>query len=471
MTHHHLRCALLLVTGMLLAACSSAPAWETDQLVGDDRLGGDATTASLTANAFGLPNPQLSNDDRRRFELGDSFFTSPWVQAPASTEARDGLGPQFNANSCAACHVKDGRAAPPTAADGDLPGLLLRLSVPGQGPRGGPNPHPVYGGQLQDEALPDRIAEGSVVIRRTIEQAAYADGSTYELERPRYEIVDWRDGAPTERLLVSPRIAPQVIGMGLLEAIPHKTIRAAADPDDADGDGVSGRVNEVWSPTLERMALGRFGWKANVAALADQTAGAFNGDIGITSHVQPEEEDCEFSPLVCDDDATGADASGEPEISDERFGDVVFYTQTLSVPAMRDHDSDTVASGAETFVELNCTACHTPVQQTGDHDVAVLENQTIRPYTDLLLHDMGPDLADGRPDFGASGSEWRTPPLWGIGLVESINGHTRFLHDGRARNLEEAVLWHGGEAEASRDAFRELDAEERAALLEFLGSL
>lgn len=270
---------------------------------------------------------------------------------------------------------------------------------------------------------------------------------------------------------MSPRIAPQVIGVGLLEAIPEADVRAAADPDDEDGDGISGRINEVWSPTLGRMALGRFGWKANVARLADQTAGALNGDIGITSLTQPEEEDCEFSPLVCDAEVSGADEPGAPEIDADRFGAVVFYTQTLSVPAMREHDSASVERGAETFVELNCAACHTPLQQTGDHEVGVLSGQAIRPYTDLLLHDMGPDLADGRPDFAASGREWRTPPLWGIGLVDDINGHTRFLHDGRARNLEEAILWHGGEAAASRDAFRDLDADQRAALLEFLGSL
>lgn len=465
-----LRLVLLLAAGILLAACGVASEWDPADLVVDDRSGGDATVTALTTNAFGLPNPTLSNTDRRRFELGDSFFTQPWVQAPASTEARDGLGPQFNANSCAACHVKDGRAEPPSQ-DEDTPGLLLRLSVPGAGPRGGPRPHPVYGGQLQDHALPSRSAEGTVMISRSTEAGRFADGTPYELERPRYQIVDWRDGAPTERLLVSPRIAPQLVGVGLLEAIPERDVRDAADPDDADGDGISGRVNEVWSPDLQRRALGRFGWKANVARLADQTAGAFNGDIGITSALQPEEEDCEFSPLVCDDRVSGADEAGRPEIDDDRFGNVVFYAQTLAVPGMREHDTEVVAQGAETFVGLNCVACHTPVQRTGGHEVEVLNDQTIRPYTDLLLHDMGPDLADGRPDFAASGSEWRTPPLWGIGLVEAINGHTRFLHDGRARSLEEAILWHGGEAKAAREGFRNLDAEQRAALITFLESL
>jgi CxxC motif-containing protein (DUF1111 family) len=458
---------MLLAAGVVLAACSAAPEWEAADLVADDRLGGDATVAAITSNAFGLPNPGLERDDRRRFELGDSFFTQPWVQAPASTEARDGLGPQFNANACAACHVRDGRGEPPTDQS-DTPGLLLRLSLPGTGEHGGPVPHPVYGGQLQDHALPMLEAEGSVVIRRTREQGTYADGTPYELERPTYDIIDWRDGEPQERVLVSPRVAPQVIGMGLLEAIDAADIRAAADPDDADGDGISGRTNDVWSPTLGRKALGRFGWKANVAQVADQVVGAFNGDIGITSSVQPEEEDCEFSPLVCED----VDRNEESEIDDERLGNVVFYSQTLAVPAMREPEDPRVQAGAETFVRLNCVACHTPVQKTGDdHQVTALRNQTIRPYTDLLLHDMGPDLADGRPDFRASGSEWRTPPLWGIGLVESINGHTRFLHDGRARNLEEAILWHGGEAEAAREAFRATDANKREELLAFLRSL
>jgi CxxC motif-containing protein (DUF1111 family) len=456
---------VLLAAGALLAACSTAE-WQADDLVADDRLGGDATVAAVTSNAFGLPNPELERDERRRFELGDSFFTQPWVQAPASTEARDGLGPHFNANACAACHVRDGRGQPPTD-EGDTPGLLLRLSVPGTGDHGGPVPHPVYGGQLQDHALPMLEAEGSIVIRRTVEQGTYADGTPYELERPTYDIVEWRGGEPQERLLVSPRVAPQVIGIGLLEAIDEADIRTAADPEDADGDGISGRTNEVWSPTLGRKELGRFGWKANVARVADQVVGAFNGDIGITSSVQPEEEDCQLSPLVCEDVERG-----EPEIDDERLGNVVFYSQTLAVPAMREPGDPQVMAGAETFVGLNCVACHTPVQQTGDdHPVTALRDQTIRPYTDLLLHDMGPDLADGRPDFAATGREWRTPPLWGIGLVEAINGHTRFLHDGRARNLEEAILWHGGEAEAAREAFRALDARKREELLAFLRSL
>jgi CxxC motif-containing protein (DUF1111 family) len=456
----------LLAAGVLVAACGE-PAWDVEELVGDDRLGGDATVTAITSNAFGLPNPGLKRDDRRRFELGDSFFTQPWVEAPASTTARDGLGPQFNANSCAGCHVRDGRGQPPTDQD-DSPGLLMRLSVPGVGDHGGPVPHPVYGGQLQDHALPALTAEGSIVIRRTLQRGTYTDGTPFQLERPSYDIVEWRDGRPRGRLLVSPRVAPQLIGVGLLEAIPAEDIRAAADPDDADGDGISGRINEVWSPTLGRKALGRIGWKANVATVADQVAGAFNGDIGITSPVQPEEEDCEFSPLVCE----GVHRDGEPEIDRERLGNVVFYSQTLAVPAMREPREPQVTAGAETFVGLGCAECHTPVQQTGDdHAVRVLRNQTIRPYTDLLLHDMGPQLADGRPDFAASGSEWRTPPLWGVGLVESINGHTRFLHDGRARNLEEAILWHGGEGEAARERFRALDADKREALLAFLRSL
>lgn len=464
------RLALAGLAAVLLAACSGGdPGWTVDELLGVGEP--DPTTVPLgavTQNAFGLPAPGLDTDERRDFEIGDSFFTQPWVIAPSSTAARDGLGPEFNANSCAACHVRDGRGRPPEEGGPQEPGLLLRLSVPGEGPLGGPVPHPRYGGQLQDQAVPGVTPEGRIAISTTVLPGAYPDGTPYELQRPVYQVVDWSDGEPDGDLLVSPRVAPQVIGMGLLEAIPEGDLLAAADPDDADGDGVSGRINRVWSPTRGRDAVGRFGWKANVATVHDQVAAAFNEDIGITSPTLPDEEGCEASPIGC---GAGADEPGAPEIDADRMDRVVFYSRTLAVPAVRAPEDLQVRRGAELFEAATCTACHTPVQRTGRTDVAALSERTFRPYTDLLLHDMGEGLADGRPDFEATGSEWRTAPLWGLGLVDDINGHTRFLHDGRARSLEEAVLWHGGEAQAARDAFTEMTADDRAALLRFVEAL
>lgn len=427
------------------------------------RSGGAATSFDTSTRAFAQFIPTLTREERRAFAVGNSFFNENWVTAPASTEGRDGLGPLFNAQSCSSCHLFDGRGSPPLV-DGDPErGLLLRLSVLDD--RGQPVPVPHYGDQLQDRAINGVAPEGRIVIAREPITGTFADGTPYELEMPIYSVGDPAYGELPEELLISPRVAPPVFGVGLLEAVPESAILAMADPDDADGDGISGRPNWVLDSAGE-LALGRFGWKANVASVNDQNAAAFLGDLGITSSLHPDEV-CEPVQLDC----LAAPNGGAPELDDHKLQRVTFYTRTLAVPARRDVDDPVNLAGEQTFAALGCSSCHTPVLQTGATDVDALSGQTIRPYTDLLLHDMGPDLADGRPDFEASGSEWRTAPLWGIGLTEAVNGHTRFLHDGRARNLTEAILWHGGEAEPARNAFVALSQEQRDELLAFLNSL
>ena len=267
--------------------------------------------------------------------------------------------------------------------------------------------------------------------------------------------------------MMSPRIAPATVGMGLLEAIPEKSILALADPEDTDGDGISGRPNMVWDAVQGRHVLGRFGWKAGKPTVEQQSAGAFHGDIGITSRYFPD-ENCPPAQSAC----LEAPKGGSPEVPDERLAKVAFYVQTLAVPAMRNMDDPEVREGAQLFMKAGCGACHTPRHETSeDFPVRPLRGQVIYPYTDLLLHDMGEGLADNRPDGEASGREWRTPPLWGIGLVETVNGHTMFLHDGRARNIEEAVFWHDGEARQSRDHYVGLSSEERDSVIRFLRSL
>jgi len=442
---------------------SAAPAGVplSDLLATD--LGGDTTRHVVNQNAFGLPAKELPGDRRADFEVGDSFFTQNWVIAPASTSGRDGLGPTFNATACASCHVFDGRAEPPTEEHPLTPGLLLRLSVAGKAAHGAPAPHPAYGGQLQDRSVPNVPAEGRIAITYRDVDGEFGDGTRYTLRAPSYSIADAAFGDPGD-LLIGPRIAPQIVGMGLLEAIPQADIERAADPDDRDGDGISGRTNTVWDEVAGRVAMGRFGWKANVATVRQQTAGAFSGDVGITSPVFPG-ADCPSAQAAC----AAAPSGGDPEIDADTFDDVVFYTRVLAVPSAREPDA-AIRRGAKVFVDTGCASCHTPTQATGDSDIAALAGQKIHPFTDLLLHDMGADLADGRPDFDASGSEWRTPPLWGIGLVPKINGHTRYLHDGRARNLTEAILWHGGEGTSARDAFRDLPKRDREALISFLES-
>lgn len=427
--------------------------------------GGDATVFDTSTRAFAQQIPTLTREERRAFAVGNSFFNENWVTAPASTEGRDGLGPLFNAQSCSSCHLFDGRGAPPLDAEDPALGLLIRISV--LGPDGEPVPVPVYGDQIQDAGINGVPAEATIVITREVVTGQFADGTTYELEVPTYSLEDPAYGPLPDGVMVSPRIAPAVFGVGLLEAVPVETILALADPDDIDGDGVSGRPNWlILAGEGTERVLGRFGWKANVATVNDQNAAAFIGDIGITSSLHPD-ENCDAAQTACSEAIDG----GSPEIDDQKLGRVTFYTRTLAVPARRDvGDPDTVA-GEQIFEDIGCASCHVSELSTGDSDIEALADQTIRPYTDLLIHDMGDGLADGRPDGDATASEWRTPPLWGIGLIESVNGHTRFLHDGRARNLVEAILWHGGEAAAAQVLFTELSADDRRRLITFLESL
>jgi CxxC motif-containing protein (DUF1111 family) len=428
--------------------------------------GGQATVHNTGVNAFAQPAPGLSGEERRAFVVGNNFFNDNWVTAPASTTGRDGLGPLFNAQSCSSCHFKDGRGQPPSEQDPNALGLLLRLSVPGTDEHGGPLPDPVYGGQLQDKAINRVPAEGSIQITTTEVHGEFDDGTPYTLLEPHYSIGDPGYGPPSPELMISPRVAPPVFGVGLLEVVPEEQILELAEAQDAAGGGVSGRPNMVWSPSAQATVLGRFGWKANVATVEEQTAGAFHGDIGITSSLHPA-QDCTPAQPEC----LAAPAGGEPELDDQKLERVTFYTRTLAVPARREVGEPTTDRGAELFDELQCSACHVAELTTGPTLPEPLSEQTIRPYTDLLLHDMGPGLADERPDFLATGSEWRTAPLWGIGLTRTVNRHTRFLHDGRARDLNEAILWHGGEATAAQQGYLGLDREERDALISFLNSL
>ena len=455
----------MLLLAVLLLGPVACQRDEVDlSLVYDELLGGRTTAFSAGGNAFELSARNLDTELRRTFEVGDSFFNQNWVTAPASTEARDGLGPTHNALSCSSCHSHDGRSKPPDHPNDPERGLLLRLSVPTED---GPMDEPVYGGQLQDRSIAGVPAEGRIVISYKEIAGQYPDGTPYSLRQPTYSIEDLAFGPLHPGTQISPRVAPVTFGMGLLEAIPEERILRLADLEDGDGDGISGRPNYVWDEEKGELVLGRFGWKANQPTVKQQSAGAFLGDIGITSSLFPD-ENCPSAQDQCQRAPTG----GAPEIPDSRLGKVTIYVQTLAVPAMRNTENEAVKRGARLFVQSRCSVCHTPRHQTGDsHQLEPLRNQVIFPYTDLLLHDMGEGLADHRPDGLASGTEWRTAPLWGIGLVETVNGHTMFLHDGRARGIEEAILWHGGEAEGPKDFFKGLTLEQRQELIKFLESL
>lgn len=448
---------------VLGTACDPAgPALEP----GEELAGGDTTIRDTSPNAFSFSARNMSFERRQRFVVGNSFFNKNWVVAPASTTGRDGLGPTFNARSCSTCHFKDGRGRPPEPGEA-FQSILLRLSIPGLGAHGGPLDVPRYGDQLQPASVDGVPVEAVPKVSYTEVPGAFDDGTPYSLRAPLYSLDDPAHGPFPADLQISPRVAPVMIGLGLLAAIPEADLLAREDPDDLDHDGISGRANRVWDLALGAPALGRFGWKANQPTLAQQTAAAFLGDMGLTTSMFPH-ENCPEGQLECD----AAPHGGVPEVEDDLLADIIFYSATLAVPARRDPGDPDVLRGKQVFHDAGCADCHVPRHRT-DPDAEWLEvqAQTIWPYTDLLLHDMGPGLADARPDFLADGSEWRTPPLWGIGLIETVNGHTTLLHDGRARSLIEAVLWHGGEAEPARDAVLALPRDQRDALVTFLESL
>lgn len=447
----------------LVAGCSRI---DTSELLQPDS-GGATTIRETNRNAFSQPAANLDVERRGTFFIGNAFFNSAWIVAPATANARDGLGPLFNARSCDQCHANDGRGAPPMEPGERPVALVIQFGSSKPGPHGEPSPDPHYGGNLNPFAIGDIPPEGTVRIEYREIKGTFADGEPYTLLEPIYHFEELAYGELAPDTTFSPRVAPSVFGIGLLEAIPEEQILERADPDDRDDDGISGRPNRVWDLKRKQVVLGRFGWKANQPDVAHQTAAAFSSEIGMTTTLRPE-QNCTNIQIACIEAPDG----GDPEISDEIFDRIVQYQRMLAVPARRNLDDPSVKQGAKLFASAGCAACHRPTFKTGTvPDAPWLSNQVIHPFTDMLLHDMGPELADGRDDFLATGNEWRTPPLWGMGLQRAVNGHTRYLHDGRARNASEAILWHGGEGQAARDAYLRMTRAEREALLKFLDSL
>lgn len=473
-TRLHLSLALL--TTLVVSACDDAPRF-THAEPGEALSGGSATVKKSDQNAFSLPSANLSPVRRLDFSVGNSFFRSPWVIAPSTTTARDGLGPLFNTNACQNCHIKDGRGHPPEAGDSNAVSMLVRLSIPDDPAfadliqRNGVLPEPNYGGQLQDMANPGVMPEGKVRVEYDALTVKFRDGTAVELRQPTLRITQLGYGPMHPDTHVSARIAPPMIGLGLLEAIPDEAVLANADPDDKNGDGISGRANWVWDDAQQTVVMGRFGWKAGQPNLNQQNVHAFSGDMGLTTSLR-RFDDCTPAQTDCLAAPNGNGPDGEPEVSDNILRLVEFYTRNLGVPARRNVDDPQVLAGKSLFFQAGCQQCHVPSFKTrADAAEPELANQEIRPYTDLLLHDMGDGLADNRTEFQATGREWRTPPLWGLGLTAAVNGHTQMLHDGRARNAMAAILWHGGEAKAAQRQVLAFNAEQRKALLAFLNSL
>lgn len=408
--------------------------------------GGAWTRNRQPPGSFIAPPQNMDSDGRLAFYTGFSFFRSPWVAAPASTTARDGLGPLFNAHACAACHPNGGRGVS-LFDKPDAPGTVVRVSV--YAPDGEVRPHPRYGSQLQIRATFAGGAEAKV-------RASTRVGAE-NLRVPKLDVqLAQDDSAPLQSdLLLSPRVAPPLLGLGLLEAIPEASVLAAADADDADGDGISGRPQRTASGRL-----GRFGWKAMRTSVAEQTAAAFSEDLGITSPLFPDSA-CTPLQAECRNQPNGRDAPEDVEIPSRLFDYVVHFVAHIPPPAAGE-STPPVRRGRETFTAIGCDRCHTPSHRSSAG--------VVWPYTDLLLHDMGEGLADHRPEGQASGREWRTAPLWGIGARVQGAGRN-LLHDGRARNIDEAIRWHGGEAAGARRAYQGLDEDGKRELIAFLKAI
>lgn len=428
----------------------------------DDRLsGGAATTFDATSKAFGDVVNGLSARDLTVHEIGDETFGQTFIAPPAIKFT--GLGPVYNNVSCINCHRNDGEGIPTAGFSNS--GLLFRISIPGTDNHGGPNPAPGFGVQLQDKAVIGAKPEANINITYTDVPVTYPDGSVVILHKPNYAVQNPYTSLPSN-YFISPRLAPPMVGLGLLEKIPESTILSFVDANDVNGDGITGKANYVFDSVNNKVELGRFGWKSNSATLLMQIASAYLQDMGITSYALTKES-ADGQPQM---NAVHGDVY--PELVDSLLNYVLFYVKTLAVPARRNVADADVKQGEILFNKINCAGCHKPTVQTGiDVTASYLSNQRIHPYTDLLVHDMGDGLADDRTDFLATGTEWRTAPLWGVGLFSITNGTPYYLHDGRANTLEEAILWHDGEAKKSKDAFMQLDKTDRARLIKFLNSL
>ncbi|MEI7967413.1 MAG: di-heme oxidoredictase family protein [Betaproteobacteria bacterium] len=462
--------------GLAILAVGGAIAVAADELPEDTLSAGSYTVARFDRGAFSEPVPGLPYREHERFLRGRHHFQQRWVQFP-SLGGDWGLGPTYITNRCTGCHVEAGRGRPPEAPGEQPVSLLLRISVPGVDAHGGPLPHPHYGDQIQNQGLMgqdrddtflgDRVPpEAEVFLDWETREVAFADGETVPLRRPRIRFGRLWFGDLGDSTLMSLRLAQPIHGLGLLEVVPEETILAIAEAQRRIG--FNGRPNYVRDDILQREALGRFGWKANQPSLAQQIASAYAGDLGVTSSLYPA-MNC---PPV-QKDCAGQPPGNQPELIDSDWQEILFWEQALAVPARRNTTDPLFRRGEQLFAEARCAVCHVPELVTAREvpHLKAAAAQKIRAYTDLLLHDMGDDLADGRPDFRAGGRDWRTQPLWGLGLSQVVSGSTALLHDGRARTIPEAILWHGGEALASREAFRRMPRADREALIRFLESI
>lgn len=423
--------------------------------------------------SFSLPLKGLNSLRSANFIKGADLFRQEWSEYVGDPKVSRtgsnffGLGPTFSAKSCADCHERAGRGSPPLKLGERLKALVMKVGTINGDVIRQPQPHPAYGEQINSMAVKGVPAEGKVFVEYYSEEGRYGDGSTFRLRRPSYVFYDLKFGQLDQSTIISPRVPPIVAGLGILESISDKDILSLADINDADLDGISGKPNFVWSVSQNIEKLGRFGWKAEAVTLYEQVAQAAHRDLGLTSTLHPDQA-CPPVQKLC---ADATIVSPKVEISDDRLRVITEYLRYLAPPDRLTNENKQVKRGERIFNDIGCSKCHAPLIKLGFSRLERKDYSGVEPYTDLLLHDMGPDLADVNPNLGGNGREWRTPPLWGLGSIKLVNHHEFLMHDGRARGIAEAILWHGGEAKISREKFRLMEASGREDLLKFLGSL
>ena len=460
---------LTLVVGLVKVGYS-----EQNQGLSDS--GGLMSSSQSGELSFTLPYEGLSAKLGKRFIKGHEQFDEIWVLAPAPGVW--GLGPTFNEANCEGCHPKNSRAQPAKDGAEIEKGNVIKLGH--RGAKGEVVPsHPWYGDQLQNRAAENRVPiEGNAQVTFEYSQFTYPDNTSVTLKRPIIRVKNLNFGDLDESTVVSMRIAPQVIGLGLLEWVSEQNLLEIAERQKKEG--LSGRPNYVIDLETERAVIGRFGWKAAQPNLKQQTAVAFHSDIGATTFFFPE-KNCPQIQVGCRELPSAAKCGGQggctgnnfrPEVLPSRLKNITTYLQALNIPERRIEDPEETLAGEILFRDSGCASCHVPTLVTGEITILKeLNNMSFHPYTDLLIHDMGEQLSDHRPEGSATGQEWRTPPLWGIGLVNTISGSLGLLHDGRAASIEEAILWHGGEALSSRQKFVDLAKPERERVIKFINSL
>ncbi len=441
-------------------------------------------TGAINKNIFLQPMNSLSVDQKLDFKIGQGFFKRLWVTAPSSTKAADGLGPLFNARACMTCHPRNGRGIPIDSKDSNSVSLFMRIDIPAQTKQQASllKQHkinniadPVYGLQLQNFSIAGVKSEYKLQVEYSNVPVKLNDNTLINLQQPNYKISNLGYGPLHKQARLSPRMAPQMIGLGLLESISEQDILALADENDSNHDGISGRANRVFSRTHGKVMLGRFGYKAGNATLNDQSQAAFFYDIGLSTPLYPNGSgECSQTQKRCVQAPDGNDPQYNHLEVPQQITDLVdLYVKHIAVPKPRNTENSDVIAGKKLFNATGCNQCHVANFKTPKNSNVnkSLQNKMINPYTDLLLHDMGEGLADNRPEGVATGREWRTTPLWGIGLSSVVNDHAYFLHDGRAQTILEAILWHGGEAQRHRDKVISMSKKERQQLIKFLESI